>query len=295
MLIRLFLILFFIVLFIITGCSSEEIVHPAYESVRTSAPRPEIIDEPECDHFWRNPDCDNPYICLDCGETKGTHTEHEWSTANFQEPSICVNCGEVNGLPLEPGFTLLGYRINTTSGRPFIYETITSTDPDAITTGTVTLLYIDIFESDADHPVKAGYEYITARFLLTFDDKNARDSGFQPLTGQFDFFGFDPYDTVTPHQDLEDSDYPEFKIADRKLNYFGNEYEYYVNYSQVQSIWIGEIHHLTLEYTFLAPAGYDGLVVYISNAANWSDTGSRVLSDNFDDETLFFRLRAQTS
>ena len=107
------------------------------------------------------------------------------------------------------------------------------------TTGKATLLYIDIFESDTDYPAKAGYEYITARFLLTFDDDNARESGFKPLTGQLDFFNFDPYETTVLQTDLSDSNIPGFKVANRELNYFGENYEYYIKYTQIQSVWVG--------------------------------------------------------
>jgi len=225
----------------------------------------------------------------------GVPADHVWTVANYQEASVCINCGEINGEPVEPSFVLHGFRINTTSGRPYDYKTITNLEPDMTTVGIATLLYIDMFESDTDHPAKSGYEYIVARIMITFDDENARNYGFQFLTGEIDYFGFDPDEITVVHEDLKDSDVPDFKVVNRKLNFFGEDYEYYVKYSQVQNEWVGELSYIVLEYTFLIPAGYDGLVVYISNAANWSDASDRVVSDNFDGDTLFFRLRLQSN
>ena len=163
------------------------------------------------------------------------------------------------------------------------------------TVGEATLLYVDIFESGTGYPGKRGYEYIVSRFMITFDDEPAQTNGIKRLTGQLDFFGFDPDEEAIEFGELEDSDISGFKKASRELNYFGINYEYYMNHSQIQNVWVGDILYLELEYAFLVPAGYDGIVVYISNAVNWSETRYRTLSDNFDNETLFFRLRAQTN
>lgn len=288
-------LLLFILLLLLAGCSSGDNDVSTPEPEARPTPFPVVEPQPECSHFWIDPDCFNPYTCLDCGETRGSPLEHVWTTANFQEASTCVNCGETSGGPTEPNLVRYGFRINTTAGRPFNYTTITSTDPELTTVGIARLLHIDIFESDVDYPYKPGYEYIVARFMITFDDENARTHGFTYLIGQLDFFGFDPDEIVIPHNELRDSDIPDFKIANRMLNYFGNEYEYFIKYTLIQKMQVGNIWYLEFEYAFLVPAGYDGMVVYISSSANWSDADNRTISDNFDDDTLFFRLRTQTN
>jgi len=291
----LLLILILLLLFS-TGCNESNIDEPIPEAPRTPSPTPAVYQpDPECDHFWRNPDCDNPYICFDCDETKGYPLEHIWLPANFQEGPICELCGVTGGDPIEPNFLVHGYRINTTSGRPYDYKTITSQNPNLTTIGTATLLYIDVFESDDGYPAKRGYEYLVARIMITFDDENSRVHGFTYITGQLDYFGFNPNEDAIAHTDLPDSDIKGFKIANRKLNFFAEDYEYYIRHQQFQNEWVGDISYVVLEYAFLVPAGYDGIVVYISNAANWSDSTSRVLSDNFDSDTLFFRLRLQSN
>jgi len=286
---------FIVLLLFIAGCSDIEPIEPEPEQRPALTPPPTAEPEVECDHFWKNSDCFNPYICYDCDETKGTPLEHYWSEANFQEASYCVNCGEINGDPVEPNFISHGLRINTTAGRPFRYKTITNPSPVTETVGLATLMYIDIFESDNDHPYKRGYEYIVARFMLTFMDEDTGSRGFSYMTGQLDFFGFDPDEGAVAHEDLQESDVPGFRKANRKLNFFGRDHDYFIRYTQIQSERIGNTWYVVFEYSFIVPAGYDGIVIYVSNAVTWSDSRNRVLSDNFDNDTLFFRLRTQTN
>ena len=290
-------VIFIIISLSLLGCSDNDIndTLPPSEPTPTMRPLPDYEFEEECAHFWKDPDCDNPYICFDCGDTTGLPLEHIWMSANFQEPSICELCGEISGEPIEPYFSVFGYRINTTAGRPFQYKTITNRDPDKETIGEATLMYVDIFESSAEYPEKLGYEYIVTRLMITFEDESARTDGFQYLTGHLDFFGFDPDEPLAAHNDLRDSDIENFKVANRELNFFGEYYEYYVMHTQISNVWVDNISYLILEYAFLVPATYDGIVIYLSNAANWSETDNKVISDNFDDNTLFFRLRTQTS
>ena len=287
--------LLFLLLLFIVGCSEAEPAEPLPEVRPTATPVRTPIPEPECSHFWKNSDCFNPYICYDCDETKGSPLDHFWLDANYQEASRCVNCGEINGEPLEPNFTARGLRTNTTAGRSYRFKTITNANPPEDAIGLATLMYIDMFESDFDHPEKRGYEYIVGRFMLTFSNEEAGPTGFRYMTGQLDFYGFDPDEAAVAHDDLPESDIPGFMVVNRKLNFFGKEYEYYVKYALIQSEQIGNMWYVVFEHTFLVPAGYDGIVVYVSNAGNWSSANNRVLSDNFDRETLFFRLRAQTN
>ena len=293
---RKLIIIFITSLVVLSACSDAELVEPE-PTPRPTPPPPILVDyEPECYHFWKNPDCQNPYTCYDCDETEGEPLEHEWTEPNYQEAATCIDCGEIDGEPLEPMFLYHGYRINTTSGRPFDYLTITNRDPTMTTTGIATLLYIDIFESDDDdYPIMTGYEYIRARIMIITEDENARRNGLQSMTGHIDYFDFDPNEAAVIHNDLYNSSIPDFKIGNSTLNYFGEEYQYYIKHTRIQDVWADRMLYLVIEYTFLVPVGYDGIVVYLSNAANWTEDRNRVISDNFDDDTLFFRLRIQSN
>jgi len=299
-----------ILLFLITiwlllpGCSSNEPVEPVIKTPKITTPSPPAPEpipvhdefvELECNHFWSEADCINPPVCHYCGKTGGSPNEHELSAANYQQAPGCINCGEIDGTVLTPNFLKLGYKINTTAGRPYAYKTITNLDETITTTGTAVLLYIDIFESDTDYKSKPGYEYIRARLMITFDDENAETKGYQYMTGQLDFYGMDPDEFPVPYDDLKDSEIDGFKTAGRKLNYYGEDYEYYLKYELVQNEWVGNIAYLVREYIYLIPAGYDGIIIYLSNAGIWTEDQGRSIRDNFDKDTLFFRLFSQTS
>jgi hypothetical protein len=159
------------------------------------------------------------------------------------------------------------------------------------TTGIATLLYVDVFNSKEGYPAKAGYEYIEARLLITFGDENAQRNGFQYMAGHLDYYGFDPLESATLYTDMEDSDIEGFKIPSRKLSYQGIDYDYFFRYTQIQNEWVGRMAYVVREFMFLVPTGYDGILVYLSSSANWSDDEARVISDNFDGETLFIQLR----
>jgi hypothetical protein len=289
-------------LFFLQGCLNDNqdesdvvrtpLITPMPTTVMSPIPEPE--PETECRHFWRTADCFNPATCFDCGEIRGEPLEHEWTEANFQQAPECIRCGEINGSPTEPNFTRLGHRINSTSGRPYTYETITNIDPSLSTIGTASLLYVNIFEYSADYPAKRGYEYIQARLMLIFDDENATVYGYSYMTGHLDFFGFDAGEASIAHEDLEESDMPEFKIANKKLNFYGVDYEYYIKYELVHNTWVDRTAYVIRDYTFLVPASYDGIVIYITNAANWADGSGRTITDSFDSKTLFFRLGTNT-
>ena len=282
-------------LLLFSGCSNNDPIEPEIKPSSTPAPVSLPEPEPECVHFWSSPDCSAPSFCLDCGVTGEILMDHVWIAANYQEAAKCKFCGETDGFPLEPNFISYGYRINTTSGRPYPYKTITNLDASINTTGTATLLYIDVFESDDSYIAMTGYEYIRARLMIIFDDDNAAKSGYKYIMGQIDFFGMDSEEIPVAFDDLPDSEIQGFKIAGSLLNYYGVDYEYFIKYELVQNEWIGKIAYIVRDFIYLVPAGYDGIVVYLSNAANWTDDESKTVSDIFDDDSLFFRLALQTN
>jgi len=296
MLISLLLILLFLILL---GCSNNESDEP--EVTPRPTPTPEVEpwpwpdSGPECRHFWSQPDCLNPPVCLDCNEVGGDPLEHIWTQANFQQAATCELCGETDGDPLVPNFLRYGYRINTNQGRPFAYRTITNQNESLITTGTAILLFVDVFENYLDYDPVEGYEYVHARLMLIFDDEYAAVNGYRYMAGHIDFYNFDPDEVLIPHEDLRDSEFPEFKTVNRPLNFYGEDYEYYVKYVLVQNEWIGGIAYLVRDFLFLVPTNSDGIVIYLSNAGNWTNEAGRTVSDIFDNDSLFFRLDTRSS
>lgn len=297
---RLFLLITLLsalLIFGITGCSSgddaedDTLIHLPPVTTPRPTPTPTPTPIPECRHFWRAANCHTPEYCLDCGETRGAPLEHIFGPANFQLAAQCELCGDFYGQPLTPNFITYGFEINTIPGRPFEYTTGTRLSDELTTTGTVTLMDVDIFASREGFPPRAGREYILARFLLTFDDENAISHGFAYLSGQFDYYTVDTNETAIMFDNLRDSDIPGFKIANTQINFYGEYFDYHFRYESISVDWIESVAHVVFEYVFLVPIGFDGIIVYLSSTENWSATAGRVLSDNFDENTLFFRLR----
>ena len=289
-----FLLLLVTILFLTVWCSEEpdiEVAEPTPAPIRTPRPEPEVTDTapPECNHFWRLPDCHTPRYCLDCGEISEGPTPHEPTEANFQDRSYCMLCGDMLGDVLEPNFLSLGLNINTTLGRSFDFQTVTYLDTEVETVGSVTLLFVNIFEYEADLPQIGGYEYIRARFMMTFDDESAAESGFRYIFGHIDFYNMSMNDPSLPIALLSESGIPGFMISNRTLNFHGIEREYFVRYDEISTTWENGVAVAIREYTFLVPIGYDGVVIYLSSGANLA-AADRVMGDNINDNTLFFRL-----
>jgi len=292
----LFLLIF--ILFLAVGCA-EEIIEPEVTATPrpTPIPTPEAVlpdfDTIECRHFWRIPDCHTPRYCLDCGEISAGPTPHEPTEANFQEPPVCMLCGDVVGEVLQPNFTTLGFEINTTFGRSYDFHTVTSSDASITTVGLVSLLFVDVFETEEDYPVLPGYEFIRARIMMIFDDEEAVEYGYMYIIGHVDYYSMNLNEQSVSFVNLPESDIPGFRTSNRTINLNGEEREYFIRYEEISTAWVDGVAHVVREYTFLVPRGYDGIIVYLSSAALWTDH-SRVVGDNIDENTLFFRLVAQT-
>lgn len=291
------LFLFILIIFLLVGCAGapdEEI--PAPTATPTPRPTPTIIPDIsdfaplECRHFWRIPDCHTPRYCLDCGEISAGPTPHEPTEANFQQPPICILCGDIVGEVLQPNFTALGFQVNATSGRSYDFLTVTNLEPTIPTMGTVSLLFVDIFEAAEGYPRIRGHEFIRAKIMMIFDDEYAREYGSMYIIGHVDYYSMNLNDPSLPFDLLVESDIEGFRISNRTLNINGEERNYFLKYEEIMNTWVDGVAHVTREYTFLVPTGYDGIIIYLSNAANWTESGNRVISDDIDENTLFFRL-----
>jgi len=295
------LLLFIFIFSFVVGCAGapeeelpEVTATPRPTPIITPTPEVPDFDQIECSHFWRLPDCHTPRYCLDCGEISAGPTPHEPAGGNFQQPPVCILCGDIVGEVLPPNFTTLGFQINTTFGRSYDFLTVTSEEPTIATTGTVSLLFVDIFETEEGYPRVPGHQFIRARIMMLFDDESAREHGYMYIIGHVDYYSMNLNDPSLPFDELAESDIEGFRISNRTLNLNGEEREYFIRYEEIMSTWVDGVAHVMREYTFIVPIGYDGMVIYLSNAANWRAGGNRILSDNIDNNTLFFRLVGQT-
>jgi len=289
-----FVIILAITLIFSTGCSEEpdnETVEPTRTPMRSPETDREVSDvpAPPCNHFWRLPDCHTPRYCLDCGEISEGSTPHEPTEANFQDRAYCTLCGDILGDVLEPNFSALGFSINTILGRSFDFQTVTFLDSEVETVGSAVLLFVNVFEYESGFPQVDGYEYVRARLMMTFDDESAAELGYRYILGHVDFYNMNLDDPALPINLLSESGIPGFMISNRTLNFHGVEREYFVKYDEIMTTWEDGSAVAIRELTFLIPTGYNGIILYLSSAANWADD-DRVIGDNINESTLFFRL-----
>ncbi len=72
----------------------QETVNKETTSKTTEATR-------ECNHQWKEADCENPKTCTVCGATSGESLGHSWKEADYDNPQTCTVCGKTVGSPLE--------------------------------------------------------------------------------------------------------------------------------------------------------------------------------------------------
>lgn len=48
-------------------------------------------------HIWGEATCNDPEVCSECGETRGTAIAHQWQDATYDSPEHCALCGVTRG------------------------------------------------------------------------------------------------------------------------------------------------------------------------------------------------------
>jgi len=257
---------------------------------------------PPCEHDWLAADCNNPETCLECGETKGTVLEHEWKDANYQEPETCILCMETKGEPLTPGFELHGLSVNTTFGgrRPYVSVAANKDRRGTLheTIGEITLQQVHTSNSFRDDTAISDYEFIYVTLGLKFSDSVAWDHGASWAFGFFDYYTFDPTEKGVDLSEAEESEIPGFVLGPEFTNYYGEDKDIYINFSQ-EPVWSMGSQSLTVTFriVFSVPKGYDGLMIRFTNAKLYYHSEEFLsikkedltAGDLIDDDTLFFR------
>jgi len=239
-------------------------------------------------HTWVDANCSTPRTCSECGETEGAPLSHSWRDANFQEPRTCSVCGETEGTPQTPGFLKSGHQINMTLGGIYQYRTVTSRDRTLHTIGEASFSDFRVFRSEEGLEAIDGYEYQSITLRITFSDGNAQRFGVSWAYGILDYYTFNPLGTSTLFSDMEDSEIPGFLIWGT-VNYYGEDWELHFLYSS-DSGWEDSVFNATANFTFLAPIGYDGIIIYPFNYLFFSEDEEQPVADTIDEDTLFFRL-----
>lgn len=248
------------------------------------------------EHVWTPATCTEPKTCAECGETEGEALGHVFKAATHFDAPECAVCGAVEGEPLAPDFETYGFKVLNVSelpvtkylDSPIKYKTCTQKNSYP-TTGTVNLYSYEVFDSDATHEAKEGYEWHCATIRIMFNDRNSKNNGYSTnafLTNYYDI------------QTAEDS-YVRFNDDSGAFSVFkdGVEYPCECRASTYNSGWnqtqldekltLDRACVQTWQFDCQIPVGYDGVVIYLINPKNL-DGGP--LSETADDDTIFIRL-----
>jgi hypothetical protein len=286
------LALFVLLSFSLPACDSSEPDVTPDPALAEQTPQPTATPEPTpppCEHDWIAADCDSPETCSKCGEAQGVQLEHDWKAANYQEPEICLLCGAIEGTPLTPAFVLQGIELYAVQGVQYPFVTITHTGEHE-TTGEITLVEVSTSDYFEDIKAKEGYEFITAKFVLTFSDNNAGNYGVSHMWSFKDYYNCDFTRELIVSNEKDESDIAGFYISDAGLNFYGEDIDLYYH-EDFNFWWSGRVLNGTQDWTFLVPIGYDGIVVIFQNG-KYISLEDATIADALDDNTLFFRLRS---
>lgn len=224
-----------------------------------------------------------------CGKNETENTEkpstehvHAWKEATPYEPKTCAVCGATEGEKLQPEFEKYGIECSLEVGKSYEYKTRCVQDETLETKGTLTVKSFEIFDADAAHAPKDGYEWRVVKMEVSFRDVNAYDKGFAYLTVSEDYYG-----TVN-----RDKTYR--KISDTEGEYTvrldGEDKAVTERLSASLSGWNDfGVNTLRTEYSVHVPKGYDGAVfgfLYPTDKAE-----GQLIFDTDTTSALLFRMK----
>ncbi len=259
---------------LLTGCSCD---HQWTEATCTEASRCLRCDSVEAEalgHSWQDADCVTPRTCDRCGTAEGDALGHSWTEASCTAPSTCTRCAATDGDPLEHNWTgeatlyaapvcsvcgtegqpLPGYLAqnglapNTQPWTAAEYTTCTYVRPDLDTTGAFQTSAVEIFESDATHRAKRGYEWRRIEISVTFSDNNSGYYGTNVAWARADYY-----------QDQELN--PAGKQERFAVVYQGKEYRCLATYESTVSFFSDNSSICQITCYVQVPMGYDGVVL----------------------------------
>lgn len=72
-------------------------------TIATAVAETEVVPTEETvhQHSWKDATCEEPQICKNCGEKKGSPLGHKWIEATYDTPKTCRVCNETEEAPLE--------------------------------------------------------------------------------------------------------------------------------------------------------------------------------------------------
>ena len=286
---------------LLAGCSCE---HEWIDATCTESRHCAKCDAAEGEalgHSWTEADCETPKTCSVCGLTEGEAPGHSWLEATCETPKTCSVCSATEGEPLGhswvgeatlfaapvcetcgtagaplPGyFAEHGIAVNTRPQLATDYTTNTYVRPDLDTTGQFLPSELSIFESDSKHKAKAGYEWRSVSFIITFSDANSGLYGTNVNCARADYY-----------QDVE------LKAAGKPerftVEYNGQEYTCSISYEDAGFSFTEDSNIFQMTCYAQVPVGYDGVVLAFYHSS--IDADGLHLHEVEDENMLLVRL-----
>ena len=268
------LLVFILSLSLLCACAKDDIAVPIPSiSLPTM---PEASATPETSSAPRA-----PALSEKLGAAQEKEDAHVWVPANYQAPETCSHCGETKGAKVLPAFEELGAKANMEEGAEYAFQTITGSGAGVSTVGKVRVMSYDIFDSDAKHEAKEGYEYRKILGSMEFSDENARKYGIKCRSGLLDYYSGRIF----------------FEQSSAPVNYYGEEITCKIVETTLTDAWRKNTYLYEFEFVVQVPKGYDGFVLALYDAKLGTETVNGItevatsLGAVVEDNTRFFRLK----
>ena len=277
----------------------------------TAEPTPEPT--PGHEHTWVEATCTEPRTCAECGATEGEPLGHDLKEADYWSPGVCLRCGAELSPMLTPEFELRGLAINMRLGEAVDYVTVCGPDaPDDPTVGRATITRYEILPSGENVesipgktwnlPEKEGYEWRLIALEIVFSDANAQAYGMNIKNVYTDYYSI-PLWSDESRDEVDHNGATHILSSDVvwseedgwyedafEITYKGEQYACRRVYDGAFQDWNAGSRTFNLTEAVQVPAGYDGYVFVLYNAAK-GDAGTdwTYVYDMADENTLFFR------
>lgn len=291
----------FLCTLLLCGCSCQ---HEWADATCTAAKTCIKCAETEGDavgHSWKDADCVAPKTCTRCDLAEGIPLGHLWTEATCTSPKTCGRCHTEDGSPLQhswegeatlftapicsvcgtrgellPGyFAQNGLTINAYPDLSVDYSTNTFVRSDLETTGSFVASEVQIFEYDSTHRAKAGYEWRSVEFAISFSDNRSMLYGTNVVCARADFY---------QDQELKQA----AKQENFTVSYNGKDHRCLAVYEK-ETYYFEDSSSLVLLTCYVqVPEGYDGVVLAFPHGSIAVD--GMHLHEIADASTLLFRL-----
>jgi hypothetical protein len=226
-------------------------------------------------HNWLEANCTSARTCSVCAATEGEPLGHTWEgEATLYSAPVCSVCGAA-GEPITGYLAQNGLAVNIRPELAADYITNTYVRPDLDTTGKFLASEVQIFESDATHRAKTGYEWRRVDITVVFRDNHAGFYGANVNFARADYYH---------DQEL----HPAGKQDRFSVMHNDKEYRCVITYENAGFSYYDNSNVYRVTCYAQVPVGYDGVVLAFCHGS--TDIDGRHLHEVDDENLLLCRL-----